>query len=68
MMEQAAGSDYAGNYFNYIDKSVDDWQRKYFGSSYEKLQKLKAKYDQENVFNREYGGIEAFQEREQEDL
>ena len=58
MMERAAGSDYAGNYFNYIDTSVKEWQQKYFGKSYAKLQDVKAKYDKENVFRRKYGGIE----------
>lgn len=69
MMETAAGSDYAGNYFNYIDTSVEGWQKKYFGDNYEKLQKLKAKYDKDNVFKREYGGIEAYEgEVPQQDL
>ncbi len=57
MMEKAAAQHYAGNYFNYIDATVDDWRRKYFGKNYKQLTHLKAKYDPDQVFKRKYAAI-----------
>ncbi|KAK9764847.1 hypothetical protein K7432_007332 [Basidiobolus ranarum] len=38
-------------YQNYIDSDEKDWKKMYYGDSYNKLVKIKNKYDPTNVFN-----------------
>mgnify|MGYP002399085096 CR=1 FL=1 len=40
-----------GVYVNTPDLSIKDWPRAYYGSNFEQLTRVKAKYDPENVFN-----------------
>jgi FAD/FMN-containing dehydrogenase len=42
-----------GAYFNYPDINLKNWQDQYYGKHYLRLQKLKAKYDPENLFTYE---------------
>ena len=39
-----------GSYRNYCDVLVADWQNAYYGSHYERLQRIKTKYDPINLF------------------
>ncbi|CAG8537428.1 5722_t:CDS:2 [Diversispora eburnea] len=39
------------SYQNYIDRELKDWQHRYYGNHFEKLVKIKAKYDPNNLFN-----------------
>ncbi|KAF9460058.1 glucooligosaccharide oxidase [Collybia nuda] len=43
------GWDY-GTYTNYIDDRLSDWQNRYYGAHYPRLQNLKVKYDPLDVF------------------
>lgn len=38
-------------YQNYVDEQIGDWQSAYFGANYPRLQKVKARYDPDNLFN-----------------
>ncbi len=40
-----------GSYVNYIDEELENWQDKYYGEHYEKLQKIKYQVDPNNFFN-----------------
>lgn len=48
-----------GVYLNYMDHSVQNWKQLYFGKNYAKLQQIKATYDPNDVFKRNYVAIEA---------
>jgi len=39
-----------GNYVNAPDLSIEDWPRAYYGRNFERLTRIKAKYDPENIF------------------
>ncbi|CAG8507763.1 15066_t:CDS:2 [Acaulospora morrowiae] len=39
------------SYQNYIDRDLQDWQHRYYGSNFERLTKVKQKYDPKNLFN-----------------
>ncbi|KAF9524631.1 glucooligosaccharide oxidase [Crepidotus variabilis] len=39
-----------GAYANYIESDLPNWQQKYYGAHYPKLQQLKTKYDPTNTF------------------
>ncbi|ESK89816.1 glucooligosaccharide oxidase [Moniliophthora roreri MCA 2997] len=39
-----------GAYANYIDPRLPDWQHRYYGTNYERLQKLKGEVDGDDVF------------------
>ncbi len=40
-----------GVYVNTPDLSIKDWPKAYYGSNFDWLTRVKAKYDPENVFN-----------------
>ncbi|KAG5715383.1 hypothetical protein E4T56_gene8248 [Termitomyces sp. T112] len=40
-----------GAYINYVDDRLADWQSRYYGGHYERLQALKARYDPHNLFD-----------------
>ncbi|MEE6450695.1 FAD-binding oxidoreductase [Gottfriedia acidiceleris] len=40
-----------GIYVNTIDLSIKNWRREYYGSNFEQLTRVKAKYDPKNVFH-----------------
>ncbi|KAG7090180.1 hypothetical protein E1B28_011787 [Marasmius oreades] len=40
-----------GGYANYIDSRLDDWQHRYYGQHYERLQALKKSVDPANTFH-----------------
>lgn len=40
-------------YINYPDLGFPDWEKAYYGTNYQRLQKVKEKYDPENVFRYE---------------
>lgn len=40
-----------GVYVNTIDLSIKDWPEAYYGCNFERLTKVKTKYDPENVFH-----------------
>lgn len=40
-----------GAYVNYVDGTIDDWQRAYYDSNLKRLVEVKQRYDPENVFN-----------------
>ena len=40
-----------GVYVNTIDLSIKNWPKAYYGSNFERLTRVKAKYDPENIFN-----------------
>ncbi|WP_291299679.1 BBE domain-containing protein [Desulfosporosinus sp. BICA1-9] len=40
-----------GVYVNTSDLSIKDWPKAYYGSNFDRLTRVKAKYDPENVFN-----------------
>ncbi|RIB10397.1 Glucooligosaccharide oxidase [Gigaspora rosea] len=39
------------SYQNYIDKDLDNWQTRYYGSNYQKLVSVKKKFDPDNFFH-----------------
>ncbi|CAG8696017.1 12107_t:CDS:2, partial [Dentiscutata heterogama] len=39
------------SYQNYIDRDLDDWQHRYYGSNFPKLVSVKKKFDPDNLFN-----------------
>jgi hypothetical protein len=43
-------SDYVSYYQNYIDKNTKEWERGYYGDSFERLTTVKAKIDSESMF------------------
>jgi hypothetical protein len=43
-------TNYVSYYQNYIDKNTKEWERGYYGDSFERLTTVKAKIDSENVF------------------
>ena len=66
-IQEIAGENFMGHYFNYIDHTIEkNWQEKYFGDNFAKLQNLKKKYDPENLFARVYGGIGIAEESRKE--
>ena len=40
-------------YRNYADINFKDWEHSYYGTNYERLQKIKAKYDPDNIIRSE---------------
>ncbi|KAF8221443.1 glucooligosaccharide oxidase [Tricholoma matsutake] len=40
-----------GAYVNYLDDRLPDWQYRYYGSHYHRLQSIKRKYDPRDIFN-----------------
>ncbi|KAK1225379.1 hypothetical protein PQX77_011689, partial [Marasmius sp. AFHP31] len=42
-------NDYSA-YINYIDDRLDNWQKRYYGDHYDRLQGIKAQFDPGNVF------------------
>eukprot|EP01006_Ploeotia_vitrea_P010345 TRINITY_DN26875_c0_g1_i1.p1 TRINITY_DN26875_c0_g1~~TRINITY_DN26875_c0_g1_i1.p1 ORF type:complete len:494 (+),score=46.38 TRINITY_DN26875_c0_g1_i1:37-1518(+) len=38
-------------YRNYADSDLDDWQHRYYGKNYQRLQTVKQQYDPHNVFH-----------------
>ncbi len=40
-------------YINYPDLGFPDWEKAYYGANYERLQRVKEKYDPENIFRYE---------------
>ncbi|PFH87878.1 FAD-binding oxidoreductase [Bacillus sp. AFS088145] len=40
-----------GVYVNTIDLSIKNWRREYFGSNFDQLTRVKAKYDPKNIFH-----------------
>ncbi|KAF9460050.1 glucooligosaccharide oxidase [Collybia nuda] len=40
-----------GAYPNYVDDRLPDWQKRYYGAHYPRLQALKRKYDPEDIFS-----------------
>ena len=40
-------------YRNYADINFKDWEHSYYGENYERLQKIKSKYDPENIIRSE---------------
>ncbi|CAG8785800.1 33759_t:CDS:1, partial [Racocetra persica] len=39
------------SYQNLIDRVLDNWQRRYYGENFEKLVKIKRRYDPDYVFH-----------------
>jgi len=50
-VERALAPVSQGSYQNYIDPTLADWQRAYYGSNLERLVKTKKFYDPENRFD-----------------
>lgn len=44
------GEHLTAHYANYPNVNFPDWQKAYYGASYERLQELKRRYDPENLF------------------
>lgn len=40
-----------GAYLNYIDKRLDNWREKYYGSNWERLLQIKQRVDPDNLFH-----------------
>ena len=40
-----------GSYVNVPDLNIEDYGQEYYGDNFARLQKIKAQYDPENVFN-----------------
>ncbi|KAF0380386.1 FAD-binding domain-containing protein [Gigaspora margarita] len=41
----------SSSYQNYIDKELDNWQTRYYGSNFQKLVSIKRKFDPDNFFH-----------------